>query len=181
MGTVTLFHYTSMLHAPLILRDGLAKGDVPTSPDTGFNGVWFTLDENPARQTWSSGTRMIMNGQVMPLDKTRVRVRVTFDKKDPALFNWGILAQRIGIDHEYFRWLNISGGGDGDTWFVFLGKIPASRFDGVDFWNEYEWVPLDPAWLPRAPVVQVSMAELLGEKVEKQPVPWYLLGGNHAA
>jgi hypothetical protein len=46
-----------------------------------------------------------------------------------------------------------------------------SKFDKV------EWLDLDEAWLPKAQVVQACMSALMGEMVEKLPVPVILTQG----
>lgn len=125
VATKTLYHFTSQHHLAAILETGgLRRGDVPTAETTGFNAVWLTSSHNGACQLWADS----------PFDRTLVRMKVICPGNDPALRHWPALAQELGVTT---RWQAILAetGGNPEEWFVYMGEVPLSMVESIDFRN----------------------------------------------
>lgn len=108
-----LYHFTSHLHLPSILANGITEGDVPISLDTGFNSPWLTTDPNPRRQVWTKGSFV---------DKTAVRLTVEIPDGDTRLHCWSDIVREFGVDP---RWRRALGKGSDDTaWYIYENRIP---------------------------------------------------------
>lgn len=111
----TLFHFTAHEYLASIKRDGIWRGDVPTSPGGGFNAPWLTVNNTWAEQDWKDGST---------LDKAAVRLTVEVPEDDPLLVKWSVLAEQEKVTPAWYAALNDAGGGAADSWYVYRGKIP---------------------------------------------------------
>jgi hypothetical protein len=149
-----LYHYTHEDALPSILAEGLTKGDIPVSPTTGRNGVWFTTDPNPeGHGVYSGGTHCVVtaetawmyrlpDGTPVPVgtplhfaDKQKIRIRVEFEtSKTPLLYKWLDLAKEAKIDRDWLRNLHAAAGDDPKphTWWLWLGVMPPEYFQAVE-------------------------------------------------
>ncbi len=109
-----LFHFTSSTYLPAIALDGLQFGDVPTTPNEGFNAVWLTTGYQSRHQKWTANSR---------LNKSEIRLTVELPDHDPLLVKWSDFA-KAGVDRDFYRCLDISGGGLSDCWYIYRGTIP---------------------------------------------------------
>jgi hypothetical protein len=116
-----LYHYTSTYHLPTILKEGLARGDVPVTPQKGFNAVWFTTmnDAKPGEHGLSGSA----------VDKTSVRITVELDRRDPLLIKWGTFARKL--KPIWRRALESSGGDTHKTWYFYKGILIPEMFIDV--------------------------------------------------
>lgn len=85
----TLFHFTCRERLQIILEEGISRGDVATSPTTGFNAPWLTGDSSWERQYWSQGCIVC---------KTAVRLLVEIPKDDKRLQSWSDICRLYEID-----------------------------------------------------------------------------------
>ena len=105
-----LYHFTCPLHAPTILREGITRGDNPTSPVQGFNSPWLTTDPVPENQAWAGA-----DSRPLFADKTTVRLTVEVPDEGFDLVHWPEFASKH-IAPEYARALATSGG-DANSWY----------------------------------------------------------------
>lgn len=117
-----LYHFTSREAAAIILRDGISKGDVPTSPVGGFNAPWLTTDDRATTQAWTAGSRY---------DKAAIRLTVHIDDDDSRLVRWTDLAVTLGVEDWWLKALDHAGGGGSLNWYVYLGTIPVTNITYV--------------------------------------------------
>ena len=138
-----LYHFTCEQHLDRILRDGLTRGDVPTSVTDGRNGVWFTTSPAPqghgvfadgavSREIRAETAKLI--GRVVPegskyADKTAARIEVVISSHDPRLVSWAKWGRKH-CEISMFSALNRTGP-EWKTWFIYFGTIPADRFGSV--------------------------------------------------
>jgi hypothetical protein len=139
-----LYHFTSHLHMDAIAREGLTKGDVPTSLTRGVNGVWFTTSSEPCghglpervRDFTSEESEVIFRiygiriKGVKAAGKHDVRIGVVIPSTDRALVTWS----RWGRKHcepGFFQALNECGPA-WRTWFIYFGTILPARFRSVE-------------------------------------------------
>lgn len=108
-----LYHYTSMEALWAIARHGLTRGDVPTSPTTGFNAVWLTDDPNGAGHGLAPKKRVLRFEVDLPLD-------------DPNLVKWSNWAQANGVERKWYQTLDRAGGWKAKSWWLYLKAIPAT-------------------------------------------------------
>jgi hypothetical protein len=121
---LTLYHFTSTTHLPFILKEGLTKGDVPVSPFTGFNGVWFTTC-----RTIDSQAGMLRCG----VDKTQVRITAEIAESNKNLVKWSVLATVLNIDRDWYRILDKTGGYGSNTWYVYTDVLSPDMFKKVEY------------------------------------------------
>ena len=113
----TLYHFTSDSFLPSIKRDGIWRGDVPTSSEGGFNAPWLTSDGSWPDQGWAADS---------PIDKSQVRLTLQVPDEDPKLVLWSTLAREEGVDPVWYNALDQAGGGGSAAWSVYRGRIPWS-------------------------------------------------------
>jgi hypothetical protein len=119
---VSYYHFTSEDNLPSIMRSGISRGDVPTSPVGGFQAPWLTLNPNPQQQHWSMGG-----------SKTQVRLTVEIpDDEAEKLWPWLELAKEAETPEWWLDALNQSGGGGDAYWLVFLGVIKPEWITNVE-------------------------------------------------
>lgn len=138
-----LYHFTSEQHLDSILREGLTRGDVPTSVTDGINGVWFTTSPEPKGQGIMAGGAVSSEvktlvakttGRTLPegskyADKTAARIEVVIPSHDRRLVSWA----RWGRKHcelSMFESLNRTGSG-WKMWFIYFGTISTDHFASV--------------------------------------------------
>lgn len=117
----TLYHFTRPAYAEQIKELGIIIGDVPTSPTDGFNAPWLTDEPNPTIQNWILGT-----------DKDKVRITVSI-KKEKWLRKWSSFATTYGVDPEWYKILDRTGGGGSEHWYIYMGRIPAHWITNIEF------------------------------------------------
>jgi len=118
--TIDLFHFTSQLYLPLILREGLTKGDAPLDKTRGINAVNLTaIPERTAQKGWTRGRE----------DKTRYRLTVRLTSDDPNLVRWRDFPRRFQVNYDFFKVL--TGDTDPYKWFIYTQIIPPTAFIGV--------------------------------------------------
>lgn len=89
---LTFYHFTrgGTLARIVNQNDGLKKGDVPTTPESGFNAVWLTSDPNPEN--------FICRGfPEIEKEKKQVRITVQVPTNDPNLRKWRDVAKDYKI------------------------------------------------------------------------------------
>lgn len=109
-----LYHFTRPAYVDSILKNGINRGDVPTTPTEGFQAPWLTSNPEPARQKW-----------VVTTDKNEVRMTVDVKKQD-NLYKWSSYAKAIGMEESWYNTLDYVGGNESDNWYIYLGRIPPS-------------------------------------------------------
>lgn len=78
--TICLYHFTCLLYLPMILRDGIRRGDVPISPKGHCpSATNLTAIGSRAAQQWYSDVNV--------LDKTKVRLKVEASVNHLKTFN----------------------------------------------------------------------------------------------
>lgn len=120
--SLSLHHFTSHYHYSRILTEGIMRGDVPTSPNTGYNAVWLTSDPDPDHQEWAGG----------PLDKTAIRLSVQIMSDDTSLHHWPLLARKLGVPRWWYDALDQTGGGGSNNWYVYHQPIAPDRLVVVE-------------------------------------------------
>jgi hypothetical protein len=141
-----LYHYTCVEYLSGIATTGLRTGDVPTSPTTGVNAVWFTTDLNPQRHGLSTGGRLTAaerkayaiafgkqpHAEAEWPDKTKVRLSADISEDDLALRSWRSWAIENGVTRQWRRHLDKAAGGGSDTWWLYFWTISADRLAAFD-------------------------------------------------
>lgn len=167
------YHFTSRFHLSHMLKEGIYRGDVPLSPELGTQGVWLTTDGRPQRQKWCSrNSYFIIAGQKHVLDKTEYRLTIEVDESEPTLFRWDKLASTLNIDPRYYEFLNISGGGGGEAWYVYFGTISPDHIVTIEHNSNGngKWlVVTDTSTLAEYRIMFNSAAELMGMKITRIP------------
>ncbi|MDB4278131.1 hypothetical protein N9917_00875 [Deltaproteobacteria bacterium] len=118
----TFYHFTSRLYLPTILRKGIQKGDVATSPDMGFNAPWLTTNADYNAQGWCRSSF---------LDKTEVRLSVEIPDNDPNLWTWAKLIKEYEMDEFWVEALSIKIGQNPSHWFIYMGGISPMRITEI--------------------------------------------------
>lgn len=143
-----LYHFTALELLPAISRGGLSRGDVPLSPTEGEQAVWFTTDSDGSGHGLSDARPMTDQeaavGRALAgissastrapayLDKRRVRIRVVIPSRDRKLVAWMPFARKR-LERS---WMNIlhkvaGGAGKAETWWLYRGVVPPSKFTEV--------------------------------------------------
>ncbi|MAH49978.1 hypothetical protein CMI37_29435 [Candidatus Pacearchaeota archaeon] len=119
--TERLYHFTRQGYVDSILREGITRGDVPTSPMGGYQAPWLTDDPNAGKQGWVQGG-----------DKTQMRLTVdipdtwedsegqTYSPLD-YLWRWRDLAEVEDVEVWWFESLDEAAGGGSEHWYVYKG------------------------------------------------------------
>ena len=123
-----LYHFTTVLHLPSIMCDGLNRGDVPLSPYKFKNAVWFTTEPDAGQGS--------DHGLMGIVDKRAVRITVDIDPKNNRLERWDIAAKRLNIGVGWLKVLDMTGGGQSRTWWLYWGAIPVNDFFSVEQRNK---------------------------------------------
>lgn len=138
-----LYHHTAEEHLDQILREGLTKGDVPTSQTEGVNGVWFTTSASPEGHGLLGGRLMSdderefyrrLRGFLPPPgarypNKKAVRITVMIPSTDRRLVPWSKWGRKH-CEPQFFKALNECGPMH-KSWFIYFGAIDPSRFTSV--------------------------------------------------
>jgi hypothetical protein len=130
--TERLYHFTLLENVDSILREGIIRGDVPTSPLEGYQAPWLTDDPNAGNQGWVEGG-----------NKTQVRLTVLIPewRRDSEgqpysppdyLWKWRDLADAEGVEDWWFDALDKAAGGGSEHWYVYKGP------EGI----RPEWIPI---------------------------------------
>jgi hypothetical protein len=119
---IELYHYTSKERLQLILKEGITKGDVPITPDKGFNAPWLTEDMDWGTQNWTTGA---------VYNKMAVRLTVNISTADPLLCKWSKVAEEYKMDKKWFRALNK--GNNSDKWFIYKGIISPEMISSIEY------------------------------------------------
>lgn len=132
-----LWHYTSVLHIPMILRDGYLRPTEtnfdPMVPHSAPDAVWF-LDGPDL-----GGTLHGLNVDNIPgyrPDKTEVRIEVEVpDKRVVAWLPW---VEAQGIDPEWLDVLTRNDGGraGASRWMLVFRRVPLSQWTRVEVRQE---------------------------------------------
>lgn len=117
-----LYHYTSREVLPLILREGIDRGDVPTTPTGGFNAPWLTGDTDWGEQNWTTNSAY---------NKRAVRLMVLVSSSDPLLCKWSKVAKDHKIDNKFFKALNH--GNNSNKWFIYQGIISPKMISKIEY------------------------------------------------
>ena len=124
-----MYHFTSREQLLLIHKDQkILKGDVPLTPQGGYNAPWLTVDGEWGNQGWAKSV----------LDKRAVRLTVQVPPDHPLLHHWHDICREHKVDDFWRQALaKIDGVPMEDVnWYVFHGAIPWSWVITVDFRGE---------------------------------------------
>ena len=163
--TKALYHFTAVERLPVIMREGLRLGDVPTGQFTGRNGVWLTIDPAPAGHGLGSASEMSDEDRqwvlkwrgVLPPegtrwpDKSAVRIAVRGLPDTGRLVRWSRWGRRNCAPGMYDGLVR-AGGAKHRSWYVYFGIIPAEYFAAVEFKDA------DGKYEPRAESVPIADA-----------------------
>lgn len=116
-----LYHFTSPVNVDSILKYGINRGDVPTTPSQGFQAPWLTSNSEPAKQKWIAKT-----------DKNKVRLTINVKKQD-RLRKWSSFAKALEMEEWWYNALDYVGGNQSDNWYIYLGRIPPSWIMKVEY------------------------------------------------
>lgn len=142
-----LYHYTCVEHLDAIMREGLRKGDVPTSETEGLNGVWFTTSNTAAghglgdsvprtlteeeRQRFFRWQGFYPPANTMFPNKRAVRITTVIPSTDRKLISW-IKWGRKHCDPRTFAALREQGY---RSWYIYFGTIEPGKFTSVEMLN----------------------------------------------
>lgn len=110
---------------------------------------------------------MIFDGDVLPVDKTAVRLTVQIHKGDPLLLTWKKASRRLGITTAYYRELDASGGGGARDWYVYFGVIPPEWISRIETKEQLGYELADPSVFPRIKIVFTTDSALRGIHIRK--------------
>lgn len=131
-GLVRQFwHFTSIVHLPVILEFGIERGDVCIEPGDemrNYNAPWLTTDPSFDRQGWAEGEGGKPNST---FDKRAVRLEVSIPENDPALSTWAEVCKRENVPEYWATSLNSCGGDE--HWFVYNARIPRSWITAIAY------------------------------------------------
>jgi hypothetical protein len=124
-----LYHFTSMIHLPSIMKDGhlkLTESNIgspspkmrPHGTHRGPDVVWLTEEPHPTKT----------NIDAMGTPKGEVRITVEIPQSD--LYRWNSWAPAFGIQPDWYDLLSLYG--DPDTWWLTEREIPASEWRAID-------------------------------------------------
>ncbi len=109
-----LYHFTNHVWLQRILKEGISRGDVPTTRTGGYNAVWLTSQGDAAAQKWTQGA----NG------KQSVRLTVEMPDNDPLLKTWNEVCREHRVSGSWRKILNSTGGNGDAHWHIYHGTIP---------------------------------------------------------
>jgi hypothetical protein len=120
-----LAHFTHIFYLAGIVREGIAKGEVPLSPVHVINFPWFTSDfTQDAQLDWTS---------LFP-GKTSLRLEVEFREDDERLVLWRDYAKRLRLRDDWYR--DLTGphlNRNERSWRVYRGVVPFTWITGAYF------------------------------------------------
>ena len=122
--TRTFHHFTSTVHLPVILRYGLARGDVCVEPGNelkNYNAPWLTTDGSFEHQGWAETSEGRPNST---FDKRAVRLTVAIPEGDPDLSTWAEVIEREGVPDFWAEAMKATGGNGDKDWFIYNNLIP---------------------------------------------------------
>ena len=119
---IRLYHFTRRDYLASILENGLDKGDVPLSADTGVNGISLTEIPDPGAQRWNS----------FITEKLKYRLTVEL-QPDPLLMRWKYVPERLRMEKTWWRRLNDMGRGEPYKWWVYFASIPPEKI--MEIWD----------------------------------------------
>lgn len=132
-NTKHLYHFTSLLHLPRILQEGISRGEVPISPDERLNAPNLTTNGNPSAHRWAAGSGT---------DKTKVRLTVHVPEGDGRLEPWKDVCRRLRVERWWQRRLDPTG--QARFWFIYWGVIPPEWIKLVELRRDEGYVPCPP-------------------------------------
>lgn len=137
-----LYHYTAKEYLPLILAEGLTRGDVPTSPTEGMNAVWLTSDSAADGHGLTDGRELTDREKQMagiaPTQSARfpnkraIRLQVRIPQGDRNLMVWSKWARKR-LNPDWYRILDEAGGGKSQSWYLYWGTVPPAWIAGIRF------------------------------------------------
>jgi hypothetical protein len=141
-----LYHFTAVERIDAIMKEGLTRGDVPTSTRGGRNGVWLTSDPEPVGHGVDEAAEMTEEDRNFVLEwrgilppkgtkwqnKRAVRITVVVPTTDRKLVKWTTWGRRH-CEQGMYECLLKAGGSKYDTWYVYFGIVEPSKFRAVDY------------------------------------------------
>jgi hypothetical protein len=110
---------------------------------------------------------MIYGGNVLPVDKTAVRLTVQIPGDDPHLLPWKEAARRLAVTTAYYRELDASGGGGARDWYVYFGVIPPEWIIRIETKERLGYELADPAVIRKSNIVFTTDSALRGIHIRK--------------
>ncbi len=113
-----LYHFTSLIHLPKIMRSDLSRGEVPIGPfprrrlPTAVNLT--SNGSGKANADWNRGNL---------IDKTRVRL--TVDLPDDQVTTFGQVRRRFKISRDWVR--RLAPGQEYRNWYFAFGGVPLEK------------------------------------------------------
>lgn len=126
-----LYHFTSPLYAPMIRQQGIRRGDITVSLETGFCAPCLTADSSWDKQSWTQNSTPGFNKA-----QTRFRVEIPSSERHRLRW-WKDLLRGHGASEE---WIQNQATEGHEHWWVFLGVIPP------EWLTEVKGSPGHPAW-----------------------------------
>ena len=141
------YHFTSRENLPLILEQGLTRGEAPLSDTRVVSAVNLTTDRKPAGHGLDKGGHIVTaheaamyraKGMHVPegtvfADKLEVRLTVKISMDDRHLKKWLPWAHKHCEAGYPERLANAAGGmAKGKTWWLYFGVIPPGAIIMVD-------------------------------------------------
>ena len=139
------YHFTCEEHIEAILREGLARGEVPLTRSCVLSAPWLTTDPTPYGHGLSFGGAMpraqerflrasnpgLPPGRLRLADKSAIRIAVEVPLNDPALVRWQDWAKGR-LAPAWYAALRRSGGQRHATWWLYWSVIPVNSFVSVE-------------------------------------------------
>ncbi len=122
-----LYHFTNKERLTILLEAGIAKGDVPVTPSTGFNAPWFTTDPKYENQAWA-GLHLDH-----AFDKQEIRITVEIPDDDPLLKKWSDLLEEGKVEKSWYNILNKTGGGGAERRYFYEGVVSKDNIRCIHF------------------------------------------------
>tara|TARA_Y100001970_G_C14176879_1_gene827512 strand:- start:1133 stop:1540 length:408 start_codon:yes stop_codon:yes gene_type:complete len=131
---MNLYHFTALEYLVPILKRGIVRGDVPTSPHEGFNAPWLTDDKSWDSQRWSTGS-------VLNKERVRLTVDIPNAEEDWNLKKWSTFHKYLKVDSRWYSILDEVAGGGSDNWFIYIGIVDPDWITRVEV-KDYKDRPL---------------------------------------
>jgi hypothetical protein len=96
-GSLELYHFTCLCYLPMILREGIDRGEVPITQSKIFQAPNLTTNGNPTSHRWVADSIV---------DKLRVRLRVKIQPGDTRLEPYRDVFNKHRGDKKFFRRLD---------------------------------------------------------------------------
>ena len=133
------YHYTCREYLPNIAREGRRRGEVPLTKCKVIQAVWLTTDPNPEGHGLSDGDEVIApklfglppGAKLRFPNKRAIRFKVIIPETGGELVRWSEWGRRR-LTPQWYRKLNLIGGGKAGTWYVYFGVIAPSYLDPFD-------------------------------------------------